>query len=477
MIATCNVGSVPVEMLPEEVLLDIFDFYLGKDNYAMAWVTLVHVCRRWRSIVFAAPLRLDLRLDCSGRTPRREMLRIWPTLPIVVKMYGFTDEIEDEALAALECRDRVCKILAEGLSNHELKSLAEVTRQGTFPALRDLHIVGFGEVSVVPDLLLGGSSPGLRSLYLKGAVFPALGKLLLSTARLVDLSLCDIPDSVIINPQTMADWLPSLTGLVKLRIEYQNSHIQLLQIRLDQASERPIPLTRTVLPVLTTLTFHGGSYYLDLFSSFDAPLLKHVDMDFANPPILDFSKISQFIGHKGSFEAFDQAHVSWLGDLNVLSLWLSSRRGTTGGMWLKVSMIWKDRAWKLDSLEQIHRPFAPPLATHGYFDTPKPEDASGRPSLWSPETGYGQWLRFLSFLTAVEKLYLSEMMTVCLAPLLRVLSGKENAAIARDFLPVLQSVFVERFGPSGFSQGAIEAYVAARGASGHPVELDRWVDD
>jgi len=461
-------------MLSEEVLLEIFDFYLCNAYYTMEWVTLVHVCREWRSIVFSAPLRLDLRLVCLDRTPEREeMWGIcqWPTLPIVVQVYGVTDEIGDEALAALECRDRVCTIFAHGVSDHKLKSLAEVTRQGPFPALKDLRIEVFDDIPV-PDSLLDGSAPGLRSLYLKRATFPALGKLLLSTTRLVDLSLCDIADSVIINPETMADWLPSLTGLVKLRIKYRYSWGQLL--RLDQASERPPPLTRTVLPVLTTLTFNGGSHYLDLFSSIDSPLLKHVDMQFVNPPIFDFSKISQFIGRKESFETFDQAHTMlWRGTFEVVSLWLSSRKGTTGGMWLKLSMRWKDNVWNLQSLAQVHHPFAPPLATWGHFDVPKLED--GYLPFWGFEPGYGQWLTFLRLFTAVENLYLSEGIAQYVAPVLGELAAEENAAIARDVLPALQSVFVERLDPSGFVQEAIGEFVAARGASDHPVELHRWV--
>ena len=48
-------------MLPDDVLLDIFDFYVVEameDEEVLyldkisAWHTLVHVCRRWRSVVF-----------------------------------------------------------------------------------------------------------------------------------------------------------------------------------------------------------------------------------------------------------------------------------------------------------------------------------------------------------------------------------------------------------------------------------------
>ena len=55
-------------MVPDDVLLEVFDFYVAGDMYSKdreAWQTLVHVCRRWRSIVFGSPRRLDLQLVCT----------------------------------------------------------------------------------------------------------------------------------------------------------------------------------------------------------------------------------------------------------------------------------------------------------------------------------------------------------------------------------------------------------------------------
>ena len=46
-------------MLPDDVLLELFHFHVDKawneDGYEEemeAWQSLVHVCRRWRSVVF-----------------------------------------------------------------------------------------------------------------------------------------------------------------------------------------------------------------------------------------------------------------------------------------------------------------------------------------------------------------------------------------------------------------------------------------
>jgi hypothetical protein len=84
------VDQTTIDDLPDDVLLEIFDSYLDdkdpNDIYsADQWHTLVHMCQRWRSVVFASPRRLDLRLLCTGHRSVRSMLDIWPTLPIQIE--------------------------------------------------------------------------------------------------------------------------------------------------------------------------------------------------------------------------------------------------------------------------------------------------------------------------------------------------------------------------------------------------------
>src|SRR5579863_448060 len=76
----------PIHMLPDNVLLEIFDHCRGDDDHftPKIWKPLVHVCRRWRQIVFASPRRLHLLLVCDVRTPVKKLLDIWPLLPIAV---------------------------------------------------------------------------------------------------------------------------------------------------------------------------------------------------------------------------------------------------------------------------------------------------------------------------------------------------------------------------------------------------------
>ena len=58
----CRPGD-SIDMLPDDVLLEIFDFFVEEEGRGPKvdfeeWHTLVHVCRRWRSVVFKSPHRL-----------------------------------------------------------------------------------------------------------------------------------------------------------------------------------------------------------------------------------------------------------------------------------------------------------------------------------------------------------------------------------------------------------------------------------
>ncbi|KAH9971477.1 hypothetical protein BGW80DRAFT_1561498 [Lactifluus volemus] len=105
----CRISPrVTILSLPDEVLLDIFEFCLRHpvERRAKAWPKLVHVCQRWRYIVFASPLRLDLYLFCTNRTPVREMLDIWPPLPIEIDYSSIDPQAEDNIIAGLEHHNR-----------------------------------------------------------------------------------------------------------------------------------------------------------------------------------------------------------------------------------------------------------------------------------------------------------------------------------------------------------------------------------
>ena len=215
-------------MLPDDVLLKIFTFYVEETSICSinAWHTLVHVCRKWRIIVFGSPLRLNLRLQCgTARKPvrARETLDIWPPLPIVLWQYDHLSWDMDNIMAALEHNDRVCEIKLWDASNSQFEKVL-AAMQVPFPALTNLLLRSRNEIAqVIPSSFLGGSAPLLRELTLDNIAFPGLRKLLLSSAaHLVELDLWRIPHSGYISPEAMVTCLSSLTRLERLCLKFQS---------------------------------------------------------------------------------------------------------------------------------------------------------------------------------------------------------------------------------------------------------------
>jgi hypothetical protein len=184
-----------------------------------AWHTLVHVCRTWRNVVFASPRRLDLRLVCRKDRSVRDMLDIWPALPINIE--GGWRELEgmgvDNIVAALGHRDRVRSINLIDLQGRTLVAAMRVQ----FPELVYLELWSSSLASALPKSFLGGSAPRLRTLRLRKIPFPAAPKLLLTANDLVDLRLNDIPNLGYVPPASMVACLSSLNKLTSLSLGFE----------------------------------------------------------------------------------------------------------------------------------------------------------------------------------------------------------------------------------------------------------------
>jgi hypothetical protein len=132
-------GCVAIDILPDDVLLIIFYFDGLDDVDPMypSWHRLVHVCRRWRSLVFASPNFLDLRLVCGPRT-RVELIGIWPPFPITIKNRIQWPIPDYDFNAAIVHRNRVREIDLR-LSRRQLQRLISAMRE-PFPDLMHLNL-------------------------------------------------------------------------------------------------------------------------------------------------------------------------------------------------------------------------------------------------------------------------------------------------------------------------------------------------
>jgi hypothetical protein len=469
----CDVAQVTIDMLPDVALLEIFDFYAGdEDALIMAWSKLVHVCRKWRNVVFGSPRRLNLRLWCGTKTPVRKMLDVWPPFPIymsAVLMHGMQDEAYsmDDIIAALEQNDRICDLFLNfpGSQKDTWEKVFAVMQQ-PFPALEHLDItprygVNDKTLPVVPTSFLGGSTPQLQYLSLMSLPFPGLPNLLLSATRLGCLYLHKIPLSGYISPEVMVTCLSVLNRLKSLVIEFESS-----RCRPDQKSRRPPPPARTPLPALTEFHFKGVNDYLeDLVARIDAPLLDNVMITYFHQPIFDTPQLTQFISRTPKLKEYHTAAL-YISNLDAHVELLQKPDGI-----LLLKILCERPAWQLSFLSQVCSSSFPQgliraveaLQIIEYWPLPE----------WQDDIANSQWLELFHPFTAVKGLYICRKVAPRIAHTLQELVGER----VLEELPALQTLFFEETLPSGLVKETIGHFVAAREVASHPITISwysRW---
>jgi hypothetical protein len=455
--------QVTIETLPEDVLLEIFDYYLDEGHKVEGWHKLIHVCRRWRNVVFASPRRLDLTIFFRPTRCVREMQDIWPELPIYIS-YSATDhstvECVDNVIAALELKDRASRILCSG-SSSVLERFTAVM-QFAFPTLTDLALWSSdGMALVLSDSFLGGSAPGLRQLDLYGIPFPTLPRLLLSATDLVLLKLWDIPHSGYISPEAIVTCLSTLTRLRKLFLSFRSPRSRPDH---DKASQPPPPLAHLILPSLTYLYFQGVTeYFEDLVAQIDVPLLEDTDIILFNQLVFDISHFPKFLRRAEKYAVLDQADVVL--HPRSISLTLSSKSGTVGLTKLNLSISCSKLDWQLSSLAQVCDLTLSALPS---LDRLSIREYQYSPPDWQDDIENTQWLELFQSFTTVKDLHISKQVASCVAPALQDSEFVGERVV--DLLPALQNLFVIWPQPSGPIHG-IEQFIAARELSGYPVAL------
>ena len=462
-------------MLPDEILLKIFGFFVNKDkngfqeNGTEGWQTLVHVCQRWRSVVFGSPRRLDLALVCTGKSRLREKLDVWPDFPLIFHGGVDTRKDVDNIVAVLERSDRVKDFSLSVLNSSPWKKVMAVMRR-PFPELTRLKLDWFGhlleftgydeQAPVLPKSLLGASAPRLQYLSLCCFPFPSITDLLLSTTHLVDLDLC-MPrsgdfSSGYFSPEELATSLSSLNSLESLSLVFHS-----FRCRNKRESRCPSPATRSVLPVLTCLLFQGASEFLDkLMAHIDAPQINNLTIILFEQSAFDTPQFSQFISRTPTLKALEKARVDFYNDTATVDF--SSR--TSGHVELKLKILYTTLYEQVSSLGHACTSCLPPLSALEnlyVYEVPDPEE-------WRDPVE--TWLGLLRPFAAVKNLYLSEEAMPCIVPALHEL----DEGGMTEVLPVLQEIFLEQLQPSGSSKEGIRKVSATRQATNHPIAVTHW---
>ena len=468
---------ITFDMLPDDILIEIFDFYVDEDmgedfgkQRIQDWMTLVHVCRRWRSLVFQSPRRLNLRLVCTPKTPPSDTLGIWPPLPLVIH-----DTCNDDTpgvnntIAALEHNDRVSQIHLICWSYPRIGYITgSAAMQKSFPELTHLELGNTGgQGPILPDSFLGGTAPRLRSLWLHSIPFPGLSKLLLSATNLVKLELHRIPylDSGYIPPELMATWLSALISLEFL-------HLQIIYSQSTLESQRLPPplLSRSILPILTTMLFTGASGYLEeILTRIDAPRLNEMHITFTNIFISDTRQLLQFISRTPTLMAPKMGHITFISGAIVVKF--PSRTSGLGVLSVKIPSMMTSE-WPISRHEQFCTSSLPLISTlEDLYILQVGDLYSLQHQLDDVENTL--WLQLLHPFAAVRNLYLCKNFEHRIAPALEELAGARTTEV----LPALDNIFLEGLQPLRPFHEGIERFVAARQLTSHPVAVSRWDKD
>ena len=464
--------AITIDDLPDDVLLAIFDLYVVKYQYPdpidfigkreiEAWQSLVHVCRRWRGLVFASPRRLDLRLCCTPITSARMSLNVWPALPLLIQPGGPVDNV----IADLEHSDRIrqIQIFLNRYTTQEIEKLW-AAMQVPFPGLTVLYLGHdvSSSVPVLPDSFLGGSAPRLRYLDLNSIPFPGIPRLLFSATHIVRLSLLNIPHSGYISPEAMVTCLSALISLEFLELEFQSP-----QSCPDLETQLPFLPTRFVLPTLVLFRFKGASEYFEEFvAQIDAPQVYWLSITFFNDIYFDTSELTKFMGRTPTLGLYDEARLIFTGRQAIVRF-LPWPEPSNHRM-VEVTILCQVSDWQLSFLVQMCTSSLRLLLTmenlYIYEDLYNP-----RPD-WKDGIEDTELLDLLHPFTAVKNLYLSRQFAPRIAPALQELTGERTTEV----FPALQNLFLQGFQPSKPIHEGIARFISARQLINHPVIISVW---
>jgi hypothetical protein len=487
MLIRCDVGQVvTIDHFPDDVLLAIFDFYVFKDHdldlrelsgrdtkrKMESWQSLVHVCRRWRSLVFVSPHRLKLQLFCVTGGYSRKSLDVWPALPLVIQGHVYDSSVNN-VITKLKHSERIYQIDLHCHSTSQVQKLWTAI-QMPFPKLAVLCLSlgdstsklwsyrGLSYEPVHPDSFLGGSVPHLRFLALTFIPFPGLPKVLLSATHLVKLWLLTVPHSGYISPEAMVTCLSMLTSLEELKLQFHSP-----QSSPDQESRPPVPPTRFVLPTLKTFSFKGVNEYLEeLVARIDTPRLDRLLTSFFNDIDFNTPEFNQFINRTPTLGAYDEARLIF-GSGGAQVRLCQFRPERSDHRMTEVNILCQVSDWQLSSLAQICTLSLQPFLTmeNLYIH----EDLDSPPN-WTDDIENTEWLNLLLPFTAVKILYLSKPILPRIAPALQELAGARTTEV----LPALKKVVFEGSQPWEPAQEGIVQFISARRFIENPVASSAW---
>jgi hypothetical protein len=234
---------------------------------------------------------------------------------------------------------------------------------------------------------------------------------------------------------------------------------QLATHRPDQS--HPPPVTRTVLPALTTFEFQGASEYLeDLVSRIDGPQLKRIYIYYLNQ-LVDF-QVAQFlkfidrsVGPKLNLLRYEEVTFDYR--------WVafSSYRHPTDpyrNPSAETFILCAGIEWQVSHVAQVLSQFSATISTVVHLEL----DYLSRPNYQFEGTDDVEWQHLLHQFSAVQTLHVHRKLAAHVARALEDTTGQMVAEV----LPSLDLIYL-----ADRPASSIEKFVAARQLSDRPVTV------
>ena len=412
----------------------------------------MHICRKWRRIVFASQRALQFRLLFTHGTPVLKTLDCWPTVSIAVQYGGSpaldppTPEDEGNIMAALKHSDRVTSIRLT-VTRSLLKTVSVTSRP--FSGLEDLVLLSRDSAPLtLPSTFRWG--PHLRRLHSTRIAIPALLRLLYSSKNLVDLQLHEVLNLWHFSPEMLSN---ALSGMVQLR----SLSLHFLSTPGYRISPPP-PGKCVVLPALTRFNFRGNTQYLEgLVARIDAPRLGDIEITFVNEMTFELSALSVFIDRIEMHKSYRRADI--LSSDHRISITLTQPAAPTC---LKFHLLCEELSYQLLSMARICVHFSTFL-----FDV---EDLriSAERSAHQEGLYNEQWLKRINSFSNVKWLQVSGNLSTNVIYSLQRPDGRPASV-----LPSLHKLYIPQPGPSYAPlREAVVSFMITRRLAGHSIVVE-----
>ena len=440
------------------MLLNIFRHYLDASPHL--WSRLVHICRKWRHIVFTSQQALHLRLFCSFGTPISKTLDCWPPLPIVLE-YGSSLALdppspEDEVniITALKRSDRVNSISLT-VTTTLLDKLYRDAVERPFLELEDLILLSQDSLPLaLPKTFL--CAPRLRRLHLTGIRMPGLLQLLHSSRDLEDLQLHEALGSWCFSIDKFTDALSELAQLQSISLRFSSAT--------DPFLSRSPPDRRVVFPALTSLKFQGLANCLEnLILRMDAPRLADIQVTLSHTSMYYLPNLGKFVDRIEMHKSHHQARI--LSSERAISISLTQHGASTC---FTLRLLTKRLSEQLFVMSSILSDFSAFLLNV--------DDLCISATQASESTQEGgiyneQWQELLKPFTGVKWLHLN----VNHSTSSKILCASQNISWLPQttVLPALYKLYLPHLGPRHVPLSeAVVLFMTSRWRSGNPIGVE-----